>query len=392
MKKAFIAYAGEIVAVGQTIEAAAAHARDNMPDLQVQTWKRDDLAGSALIEPIIRAIEASDIVVADITTLNFNVTYELGYAIGLGKRVLPVRNRAYVAPDDEIQRIGIFDTLLRDQYSTSTELVALISGAAAERRFATVFPFDPQPIYIVLPEVQTDDIIHLLARARKTGLRARRFDPAEQPRLGATEAVRAVAASYGVVLPLLAPNLVDSEIHNIRIAFVAGLAHALNKVTLLVQHGAWPTPLDVRDSVEAYANNQRITVLSQEFAERVNDARWSTPVSSAGPENKLATLNLGDPTAENEEAQLEGYFLDRDEFRQVLAGRANIVVGRKGAGKTAVFVRARDVLKSNRANVVTDLNPETYQLRKLKDLIVKSLSAGSKEHLLTAFLGIRAPA
>ena len=65
-------------------------------------------------------------------------------------------------------------------------------------------------------------------------------------------------------------------------------------------------------------------------------------------ENKLAALNLGDSYAENEEAQLERYYLERHEFCQVLAGRANIIIGRKGSGKTAVFVRARDVLKSTR--------------------------------------------
>jgi hypothetical protein len=99
----------------------------------------------------------------------------------------------------------------------------------------------------------------------------------------------------------------------------------------------------------------------------------------------LASLNLGDPTAENEVSQLEEYFLQRDEYRQVVHGRANIVVGRKGSGKTAVFVRATDDLKVSRSNVVVDLNPESHQLRKLKDLVLNCLAEGSKAYLLTAF-------
>lgn len=64
-------------------------------DLTVVTWERPDLGGYELIAPIISSIKESDFVAADITQLNFNVTYELGFAIGLGKRVIPIRYSAY---------------------------------------------------------------------------------------------------------------------------------------------------------------------------------------------------------------------------------------------------------------------------------------------------------
>src|SRR5260370_7941610 len=96
-------------------------------------------------------------------------------------------------------------------------------------------------------------------------------------------------------------------------------------------------------------------------------------------------MNLGDPAAENEETILDNYFLERDEFRQVLDGRANIVVGRKGSGKSAVFFQTRDRLSSAKANIILGLSPEAYQLRKLKDVVLRCLAAGSKEFLLSAF-------
>jgi ABC-type phosphonate transport system ATPase subunit len=42
----------------------------------------------------------------------------------------------------------------------------------------------------------------------------------------------------------------------------------------------------------------------------------------------------------------------------------NIVVGRKGAGKTALFIQIRDKIRSDKRNVVVDLKPEGYQLLK----------------------------
>ncbi|MEY9392725.1 hypothetical protein ABIF93_011046 [Bradyrhizobium japonicum] len=69
----------------------------------------------------------------------------------------------------------------------------------------------------------------------------------------------------------------------------------------------------------------------------------------------------------------------------MLDGRAKIVVGRKGSGKTAIFYQVRNRLKDARSNVIIDLSPEAYQLKKLKDLVLRWLAAGSKEFLLSAF-------
>jgi hypothetical protein len=385
MKKIFIAYPSEPELVASTIEHTKIDAGQYGPNLEVTTWKRDDLGGQPLITPIIEAITASDVVAADISRLNFNVTYELGYAIGLGKRGLPIINRALEIDDNLISRVGIYDTLLYQPYTTSAGLLNQLAGAEAGRRIATDYPIDALPLYVVLPPVMTDDADQLLTRGVRAGLRSRTFDPSEQGRLSAPEAVRAVAISNGVVLPLLSAEMKDAVIHNMRVAFVAGVALALNKVSLILQRGNWPTPLDIRDDVASYNTDAQLTAVFSDFAAKVHEARYLSQLPSAGPTNKLANINLGDPAAENEETTLESYFLDRDEFRQVLDGRANVVVGRKGSGKTAIFYQVRDKLSAARNNIILGLSPEAYQLRKLKDLVLHCLNAGSKEFLLSAF-------
>src|SRR5579862_2741654 len=106
----FVAYPAVPDLIGETIEAAAGLCRGRA-GLTITTWKRPDLAGGPLIAPILESIGASEVVAADVTVLNFNVTYELGFAIGSGKRVLPIQHRAYEIDRVAINRIGIFDTL-----------------------------------------------------------------------------------------------------------------------------------------------------------------------------------------------------------------------------------------------------------------------------------------
>jgi nucleoside 2-deoxyribosyltransferase len=176
MTKLFIAYPSDPATIGSTIENAKEEAKVGAPGLYITTWRRDDLSGQSLITPIIEAITASDIAVADITNLNFNVIYELGYAVGLGKRVLPVFNSSLAFDKDTVAQVGIFDTLIYEPYSTSTGLLNLFRVAEPGRRIATAYPIDPQPLFIVLPPVMTDDANQILTRTLKAGLRSRKFD------------------------------------------------------------------------------------------------------------------------------------------------------------------------------------------------------------------------
>ena len=89
--------------------------------------------------------------------------------------------------------------------------------------------------------------------------------------------------------------------------------------------------------------------------------------------------------AENEFQNLDKYYLQTDEFNRALRGEVNLVVGRKGVGKTALFSQVRNQKRKHRNNVVVDLKPEGYQLLKLKEEVLDFLTAGAKHHLITAF-------
>ena len=77
----------------------------------MSTWEENDIAGRFISEPILEGIEDGQILVADITRLNFNVVFEIGYAIGLTKRIYLVHTSAITGSDDLIGQVGIFDTL-----------------------------------------------------------------------------------------------------------------------------------------------------------------------------------------------------------------------------------------------------------------------------------------
>ncbi len=88
----FAAYPSQPSQIGQTITAAINRLRVENREVELNTWEENDIAGRFISESILEEIDHGQLLVADITQLNFNVVFEVGYAIGRGKRVYLIRN------------------------------------------------------------------------------------------------------------------------------------------------------------------------------------------------------------------------------------------------------------------------------------------------------------
>ena len=71
-----------------------------------------------------------------------------------------------------------------------------------------------------------------------------------------------------------------------------------------------------------------------------------------------------------------------------LTGDLNIILGRKGSGKTAIFIQTRNRVRANKNNIVVDLAPEGFQLIKIKEFVLKQLTLGTRKELIAAYSGI----
>lgn len=167
--------------------------------------------------------------------------------------------------------------------------------------------------------------------------------------------------------------------------FVSGLAMALEIPTLIIHPIDFTPPLDVRDLTKMYHQPDDIKDVIQAFSLEITDFSQQMPSTVLSTSTILTKLSIGDPTAENEMTTLSDYYLATDEYQRASRGEVNLVVGRKGSGKTALFVQLRDTKRARRPNIVIDLKPEGFQLVKLKERVLDFLTAGAKEHLITAF-------
>jgi hypothetical protein len=350
-------------------------------------WEEMDVPGKFIREEILQKITLSDILVADISRLNFNVVYEIGFAIGRGKRVFLLRHRAISAQTPTAQEVGIFDTIGYKEYSTSQDIESLLLSISSLKPLHVGEKINTKtPIYLVQPKIKTDYDGLIVAGIKKNYLHFRSFDPSESPRLAGPEAIENVASSHGVVLHFLPYEHVDSPIHNIRSAFVAGLADGMDKHTLFIQTGETPVPMDLRDFVVTCRYPDQFKDAVSDLAARVYaEGNGTLNLDDTRSKGLLPMIDLGASAAENEITSLGEYYVEIEAFRRAMRREVRIVTGRKGSGKTAIFLMLRNRIRSQRENVVLDLKPDGYQLLKLKDAVVDLMSAGTVEHTVTAF-------
>ena len=384
----FVAYASTPREIGQTISAAVSTLKTEHRMDGLHGWEENDIAGRFLVTPILDNIDAGDILVADVTKLNFNVTFEIGYAIGRKKRVVLVRNSSLTSDDNLIRDIGIFDTLGYLPYSTSGQLVSYILGISDITPLAFDETIDAKaPVFVVQPPIKTDVELRMMGRIKKARLQFRHYDPAEVGRLPASAAIADVAKSIGVVAPLLPANRKDAVVHNMRAAFIGGLCLGMDKILLLMQAGtSEPVPLDYRDLVGVFNTLDDINELIADFGPQITEKYQlgiEPPVDE--PKDFLARLSLGSSIAENEMRELAHYYIYTDEYQRTEKGEIQLVVGRKGAGKTALFSRLRDRLRRQQQRIVLDLQPEGFQLLKFKEHVLSLMEQGTKEHTVAAF-------
>jgi hypothetical protein len=332
-------------------------------------------------------MSAARAIVADITTLNLNVMFELGYAVGLRKPVIPIRDLSYARDKRLLEEIGIFDVIGYQDFQGSEQLSRIFAGVLDARpiKLSDVTPSLIEPTYLVRCPYDLDAATRVVSAIKKSAFyRFRAFDPAETARLSVYEAFKQVSLSFGVLVHMIDPSREGSVVHNARCAFVAGISCALGKRTLMLQEGLHKHPIDYRELVVPYDTVRVVNSAVSQFVRDVADAMSAHMPRSSQPIELLERLDLGDTAAENEITSLTSYFVKTPQYQQARKGHARLVVGRKGSGKTAVFYAVRAAVKS-RNSLIIDLKPDGHHFTKLREQVLDHLREGVQLHTLTSF-------
>ena len=264
---AFFIYPSEPANLSLTVSQAVCELQKYSSHSRWESWETLKTGGRIIFCRICQAIRSADGVIANITTLNFNVLFELGHLLGLRKPVLPIRDTTYERDRALFDELGIFDTLGYEDFRNSQELSSLVQKWSKKLPAVSAAPGinSQQPIFCVKSPVETDGSLRLMSSLRKSWFRFRTFDCSETPRLSMHEAYRQVLSSTAVVAHMIDPERTGAKVHNARVAIVAGMAMAAEKRVLVFQEGAFVQPIDYRDVVIPYTDHETIAYFVEDL-------------------------------------------------------------------------------------------------------------------------------
>ena len=107
----------------------------------------------------------TSLVVPDVTTLNFNLMFEIGYALGLGIPVLPIRDTTYVLDDKVFGQIGLIDTIGYLNFQDSGDLAGGVFSRLGQQAILpqAVAVNREQPLFVGKSHIQNEGMIRLMS-------------------------------------------------------------------------------------------------------------------------------------------------------------------------------------------------------------------------------------
>ncbi|MCP3803835.1 hypothetical protein NLX83_31655 [Allokutzneria sp. A3M-2-11 16] len=268
--------------VATTLESSVARLRRLSPDREWFLWKEMPTQGVEIFPHIAEEIAGSATVVAEVTSFNTNVLFEIGYALGRGVAVVPIRDGTFdVNGASCLKMVGWLNSLGCVEFRNSDELVAkLRDSVPVARPLPPVREAAPgrRPELILLDSPHAVEGRVQLGRAlRRADVTAESLDHVSSLRSLLTK----VADSCGVAVHMIDERRAGAHEHNARCVFLAGVATGAGLPTLLLQEGRRWHPVDYSDLVLEYDNPFLVPELISPFLRAVADLRREPVVDEA---------------------------------------------------------------------------------------------------------------
>jgi hypothetical protein len=385
--RGFFAYPSEPAFIQVTVDELCDRIADKKK-FAITPWPAMRVQGLKIDNLIREKIRDADFLLADITYPNFNVYYEIGFCIGSRKPFFVSVNSSVEKASDNVNLTGFFDTWGQLRYQNATQLWEQIVDSPME--LATSRYIKPrnhsQPLYVLDTLAKTEFRNFIFQAIANTSLEARTFDPDEAPRLPLHVAIGEVTSSAGLITPLISGDIRDFRRHNLRAALLAGMAHGFELEPLIIQFDDKPAPIDFRDFMETTRLRVEVEQAVGEYCQKtlVNNQTPSLP-RGFQKRSPIEDIDLGASNAENEQDRLEGYFVETAEYARAKRAQGAIIVGRKGSGKSAIFLRIASETGSDVRNLVVELNPSSHHLSELRESLLSVMTAGVFDHTIAAF-------
>lgn len=393
-KTGFFAYANTPVSIGETVENAIREVNKGIL-IQVESWRSLSISGHFIIDEIIRSIQDSDIFLCELSSLNSNVLFELGFAVAKRKQISIFIDNSLANVKEQFDRFGLLSSIGYNRYTNSSNITSniyeMISGNANDLLESGLLSIDtsdsPHILYIKSP-FESESSIALSRRIDEQKVKTIIDDPREAPTQSIIWYIEKIINSNGIVAHLLSDNMTDTQFHNARASFICGLAYGLGIPVLMLAMNPLVTPLDYKETLRKYDTLAQCDKIAIEWFDKTistisNRKHFDLhTLDELKAQNELRKLDIGDYVTENELDTIANYYVRTYSFEEALRRTHSIFIGRKGCGKTANLYNLANEFERNRQNHVCVIKPVAYEIEGVLQVLNDSLTRAESGYLI----------
>jgi hypothetical protein len=378
-KTIFFAYEDGHAENKDAISRAAEAYNTHQKTYKIVKWEDLKNSGNVIGSRIFNDIRQCEIFACDLTYLNVNVLFELGYAIACEKKLKIFLNPNIIGAKENYSDLRILRNIEYTPFSSSKEI---------KNELQQHIKSESLSLKRIIPGVETiniDNDVFLINIKNKNQaaidleeflmlMNDIKYIFNNEDEISYQTLIwylNTILRSNIVLLHMLGEDKNDHKFINAEYSLYAGLALGLGKKVCLIAPSPYRAPIDYSDILIEYSSvddcldkiERWIKKHLREIAENKSTIEKNI-IKYAELDKKLSLLKLGIGygVAEAEELSTVENFVEIDAYYEALTRKKIIIIGRKGSGKTEIFLRLKEKFVSNKDNFIVVIKPDSDEI------------------------------
>lgn len=392
MTNGFFAYSGRPASSGDCIEEAIIKINKNQKiPTYLRSWRDYAVNGNLIINDVTRAIDEANYFCADLTGMSDNVLFELGYAIGKNKPIFLIIDPSIIESLNRYKELFFLKSLGIARYTNYEKIVEAFGkekvfeknvGSFDELTRQINLSDDGKPLLYLKSQIDTNFSLKILDKVNNSfSVPCVVDDASESPLQSLRWYLEQLSNVPAVLAEFSSTGREKYANHNAKCSLVCGLAYGMGRELKMVvedldepkSQDLYDIPIDYRDFLVRYRDQKTLEDLINPFLFHVKDKTISffkdlertnnrkTPENRVKKRHDLQNINFGQYVAENEK-EADKCYLDIFSLEDLVNSDCNIVIGRKGSGKTATFYALEKHLNQDSINHVCQIQPVVFEI------------------------------
>lgn len=400
MKTGFFAYPSEPLYIGETIEDAIDKINISHKGItEIKSWKSLQISGKLIISSVLKAIDNCDFFCADLTGLNDNVLFELGYAITKKKPIWIVMDNSNENSNKRYQELNFFSTIGFSNYSNSKNIIDSFIKEQKYNSEETLFDIltsnivdnqDENALFYIKSQIDTNYSQDIINEIEDLKLPYLLDDPVEDKIEPLTWYFEKIFSVPAILVEFSSTFRVGHEMHNSKCAFLSGLALGYGLSLLMISEKPHSTPLDYRELLKKHTTRNECKNNVKPFLNSIHNDIAQLLVKKRARKSRqkqiseLQKINFGEYIAEHENESLSEYYIETSHIQNLIKSEHNIIIGRKGSGKTATLYYLEKTLEKDVRNHICLIKPVNFEIDGLISLYTNLKDEFEKGYMIEA--------